>query len=57
MEAPPPPPKPATPSKLWYAGHVFFWVITGLICYILWQDQNQEAARRFMASLLFGLAI
>ena len=34
------------PSKWWYVGHLFFGVITGLVVYILYNDTNQEAARK-----------
>lgn len=36
------------PSKWWYVGHLFFWVITGLVVYILYKDTNQEAARKHL---------
>ena len=36
------------PSKIWYVGHLFFGIITGLICYIIWQDKNKEAARKHL---------
>ena len=35
-----------TPSKIWYVGHLFLWVITGLVCYVVWKDKNAEAARK-----------
>ncbi len=48
----------ATPSKLWYVGHLFFWIITGLICYILWKDRNLEAARKHLVhSIWLGLLL
>ena len=37
-----------TPNKLWWLGHVVFWIITGLICYILWKDRNEQAARKHL---------
>ncbi len=47
-----------TPSKIWYVGHVFFWVITGLVCYVLWKDKNQEAARRHLIhSIWLGMVL
>ena len=36
------------PSRLWYLGHLFFWVITGLVCYVLYKDKNPAAARRHL---------
>lgn len=66
-------PTTEAPSKLWYVGHVLFWVITGLVCYVLWKDKNPVVARRhlihsiwigmvlpvaaFGASLLLGIEI
>ena len=48
----------AAPSKIWYVGHVFFWVITGLICYILWKDKNQKAARKHLIhSIWLGMLL
>ena len=46
------------PSKLWYVGHVFFWIITGLICYILWKERNIESARKHLKhSIWLGLLL
>ncbi len=46
------------PSPLWYIGHIFFWVITGLICYLVWKDRNIEAARRHLIhSIWLGIAV
>ncbi len=48
----------STPSKIWYVGHIFFWVITGLVCYILWKDKNLEAARKHLIhSIWLGLLL
>ena len=33
------------PSFLWYIGHVFFGIITGLVCYVIWKDENPKAAK------------
>ena len=44
------------PSKWWYVGHLFFWVITGLVVYILYKDTNKEAARKHLiVSLVLGV--
>ena len=44
------------PSKWWYVGHLFFWVITGLVVYILYKDTNREAARKHLiVSLVLGV--
>ena len=44
------------PSKWWYVGHLFFWVITGLVVYILYKDTNKEAARKHLiVSLVLGI--
>lgn len=36
------------PSKLWYLAHIFFSIITGLICYILWKDKNPKMAKKHL---------
>ena len=44
------------PSKIWYVGHLLFWIITGLICYVLWKDKNEKAARKHLIhSIWIGL--
>ena len=46
------------PSKWWYVGHLFFWVITGLVVYILYKDTNREAARKHLiVSLVLGIVV
>ena len=48
--------RPPVPSKWWYVGHLFFWVITGLVVYILYKDTNKEAARKHLiVSLVLGI--
>ena len=42
-----------TPSRLWYVAHVFFWIISGIICYIVWKERNREAARRHLIHSLW----
>ncbi len=37
-----------SPSKIWYVGHLFFWIITGLICYIIWKDENKQMAKKHL---------
>ena len=52
------PPKTETPSKIWYVGHLLFWVVTGLVCYVLWKDRNLEAARKHLIhSVWLGLIL
>jgi len=36
------------PSKLWYLAHIFFSILTGLICYILWKDKNPKMAKKHL---------
>ena len=36
------------PSKLWYLAHIFFSIVTGLICYILWKDKNPKMAKKHL---------
>ncbi len=44
------------PSKIWYVGHFFLWIITGLVCYLIWKDKNKEAARKHLIhSIWIGL--
>ena len=50
--------KSPVPSKWWYVGHLFFWVITGLVVYILYKDTNREAARKHLiVSLVLGIVV
>lgn len=49
-----PPPHPPEPSKLWYAGHVFLGIITGIVVYVLYKDSNGEAARWHLTVSLAG---
>lgn len=50
--------RPPVPSKWWYVGHAFFWVITGLVVYILYKDTNKEAARKHLiVSLVLGIVV
>ena len=42
------PPPARGPSRLWYVGHVFLGVISGLVCYLVWRDQDIKAARRHL---------
>ncbi len=37
-----------SPSKMWYIAHVFFWVVTGIICYIVWKDDNRQMAKKHL---------
>ena len=47
-----------SPSRLWWIAHVFFWVISGLICYLVWKDRNRDAARKHLIhSLWFPLVV
>ena len=43
----------ATPSKVWWVAHVVFWIISGLICYLVWKDRNREAAKRHLIHSLW----
>ena len=46
------------PSKWWYLGHLFFWVISGLVCYALYKESNKPAAKRHLIrSLWFPVAV
>ena len=49
--------EPRTPPKIWYVAHIFLWIISGLVCYVLWKDENRQAAKRHLLhSLWIGLA-
>ena len=49
---------PPVPSKWWYVGHAFFWIITGLVVYVLYKDTNKEAARRHLiVSIFLGVVV
>ena len=40
---------PATrPSRMWYVGHVFFGLVSGLVCFLVWKDDNRRAANRHL---------
>ena len=53
-EGPPAGPVQAgSPSRLWWVAHVFCWVISGLVCYLVWKDRNREAARRHLVHSLW----
>ncbi len=34
------------PSKLWWVGHIIFGLVTGLVCYVIWKDENPIAAKK-----------
>ena len=45
-----------TPSKWWWIGHIFFGIITGLVCYLVWKDENLKAAKKHLIhSIWIGL--
>lgn len=37
-----------TPSKFWYILHIFFGILTGIACFLLWKDRNPQAARKHL---------
>ncbi|CAI9831118.1 MAG: hypothetical protein MPI95_02085 [Nitrosopumilus sp.] len=44
------------PSALWYLGHLFLGIITGLICYLIWRERNNSAAtRHLIASIVLTI--
>ncbi|MDA8008502.1 MAG: hypothetical protein MPK62_00395 [Alphaproteobacteria bacterium] len=40
------------PSRWWFLGHLFFGIISGLTCWLVWKDTNRQAANRH---LIWGL--
>lgn len=45
-------------SAWWYVGHVFMWVVTGLICYVIYRDERPLRARRHLiVSIWLGFAV
>ena len=48
-----PKPAPKNPHFMWYVAHAFFWVITGLICYLLYKDTNPKAARKHLITSIW----
>ncbi|RNJ78679.1 MAG: hypothetical protein EB829_04220 [Nitrosopumilus sp. H8] len=43
------------PSSLWYLGHIFIGIVSGLICYLLWHEKNKKAAKRHLiASIILS---
>lgn len=36
------------PSSLWYLGHIFIGIVSGLICYLLWHEKNKKAAKKHL---------
>lgn len=44
------------PHPIWWVAHIFLWVISGLVVYILYKDKNAAAARRHLIwSIIIGL--
>ena len=37
-----------SPSYWWWVGHVFFGMMTGLVCYVVWKDENPKAAKKHL---------
>ena len=49
---------PPVPSKFWYVAHLFLWVISGLVVYVLYKDTNRAMARRHLiVSLVLGAVV
>ena len=45
-------------SAWWYVGHVFLWIITGLICYVVYKDERPRQARHHLiTSIWLGFAV
>lgn len=43
---------------MWWIGHVFLGLITGIICYIAWKDDNKKAAKKHLVwSLIIMIVV
>lgn len=47
------PTSPKTPSKVWYLAHVLMWVVSGFVCYLIWKDENPQAAKKHLMHSLW----
>jgi len=52
-------PKPTKkPSNWWWVGHLFFGIITGLVVYVIWKDDNQKMAKKHLIhSIWIGIVV
>lgn len=50
-------PGPRKPSGWWWVGHVFFGLLSGLVCYFSWRKTDKDAAvRHLLHSIWLGIA-
>jgi len=47
------PARKSGPGKIWYVGHLFFWVVTGLICFVLYKDTHPKEARHHLITSIW----
>lgn len=33
------------PCRFWYLAHLFFGVLSGVLCYAMWRNRNRSAAK------------
>lgn len=51
------PPEPRL-SRWWYVGHVFLWIVTGLICYLAYRnDRPIQARHHLITSVWLGIVV
>ncbi len=47
-----------TISKWWYFGHIFFWFVSGLVCYAIHKKTNRAKAKKHLiTSIWLPLAV
>lgn len=46
------------PSNWWWVGHLFFGIITGLVVYVTWKEENPKMAKKHLIhSIWIGLIV
>ena len=45
--------KQESPSRLWYVGHMFFGILSGILCFLKWRKTNRRMAIRHLLHSLW----